>query len=171
MSIPDNVFKEIRRGNFPQTNPTMLEVVCSSFRQIAFRLDKLIDVLERGPDAEALAPITGPGQAYTPITRMVEMMRLDLASYPRDHQIRVIPNTGDKIMSNPLPYSIPILVTNQDNAQKLYYGASTATMTNAPIIEPEASKKIILSPNADLYGVVIGADITVAISNLDLPMV
>ncbi len=170
MSLPKNVWEEMRRGNFPQTEAGILEVICSVGRQLGYRLEKLIDVLERGPE-DLKAPLSGPGAAYTPIGRLVELMRLDLASYPRDHQVRTITNSGVKIMSNSLTYSIPILVTNEDNAQKLWYGSAPAAMTNAPIIEPEASKKIILSPNADLYGIVQGADISVGVSHLALPMV
>lgn len=171
MGLPPNVLDEMRRGSFPQVDPTMMEMLCSSFRQIAHRLDKLIDVLERGAEEEEVDLIFGPGGARTPIGRMLELMRLDLASYPRDHQIQTVTNTGDRIMSNSQAYSIPILVTNEDNAQLLYYGSSHASTLNAPIIEPESSKKIILTPSADLYGIVIGANITVAISNLDLPTV
>lgn len=174
MSLPPdaNIWERIRKGQFPITDASILEVVCSVGRQLGYRLEVLIETLQRGAEPDMEAPLSGPGGAYTPITRMVELMRLDLASHPRDHQLRTVTNAGgSKIMSNTTTYSIPILVTNQDNAQKLYYGSATATITNAPIIEPESSLKIILSPNSDLYGIVVGADITVSVSNLDLPMV
>jgi len=174
MALTPDVWEDIRRGNIGQTDAHILEVICSVGRQLAYRLERLIDVLERGPaeKEEALvAPTTGPGAAYTPVGRMVELLRLQLASYPRDHQVQTVTAAGVMVVSNTRPYSIALLITNEDNAQKLYYGAAPATTTNAPIIEPETSKKIILSPNADLYCRVIGADITVAISNLDLPTV
>lgn len=165
------VWDRMKRGDYSQTDGAILEVVCSVGRQLAYRLEKLIDVLERAPDEEGLGPTTGPGAQYTPVGRMVELMRLQLASYPRNHSIQVVTNAGDLIISNPLSYSIPVLITNQDNAQILWYGSAPATIINAPRIQPEASKKIILSPSSDLYGIVAGANITVAISNLDLPTV
>lgn len=171
MGLPDTVWERMRRGDYSQTDPAILEVVCSVGRQLAYRLEKLIDVLERAPEEPGLVPTTGPGVQYTPVGRMVELMRLQLASYPRDHAIKVVTNGGDLIISNLLPYSIPILITNQDNAQRLWYGSAPATINNAPLIEPEASLKIILSPSSDLYGIVSGANITVALSNLDLPTV
>lgn len=173
MGLPVNIWEKIRRGEYPQTDAGLAEVICSVGRQLAFRLEKLIDVLESGPEEpeEGILPISGPGVAYTPIGRMVELMRLDLASYPRDHSVMIVENTGTLLVTNSLSYSIPLLITNLDNAQLLYYGASPAAITNAPVIEPESSKKIILSPNRDLRGIVAGADINVAISNLDLPTV
>jgi len=65
------------------------------------------------------------------------------------------------------------MVTNEDNAQLLYYGSSTIQVgSNAPIIQPGQSLKINLSPSSDLYGICIGpASIAVGISSLDLPYV
>ena len=80
----DDILTQIQRGNFPSIGASQTEVLCSVARQLAFRLDKLIDVIERGEleeeEEELLAPVSGPGVAYTPIGRMVELMRLELAN-------------------------------------------------------------------------------------------
>jgi len=169
MGLPDNIWARIKRGDYSETDAGILEVICSVGRQLAYRLEKLIDVLERGPE-EPVIPIAGPG-AYTPMGRLIAFMRLDLASYPRDHSVVAVTNAGSLIVSNPLFHSIPILITNLSNAQFLYYGSSSVAITNGPIIDPETSHKILLSPSADLYGIVLGANINVAVSNLDIPTV
>jgi len=68
---------------------------------------------------------------------------------------------------------MPVLVTNLDNAQFLYYGSGTvAVLSNAPFIPPETPMKLLIPPSQDLYVVVAGpANVTVAISNLALPVV
>jgi hypothetical protein len=170
MGLPETLWDKIRRGEFPQTDAAIAEVLCSVGRQLAFRLDKLIDIWEHPPE-EPEAPLYGPGGAYTPIGRLVELMRLDLASYPRNHAVVVVTNAGVSMIANPLPYSIPVMVTNLDNAQFLYYGSPPAAINTSPIIDPEQSMKILVSPESDLYGIVAGADINVAISNLDLPTI
>jgi len=165
-----DVWEKIRRGDLGNIDASIQEVICNVGRQLAYRLEKLIDVLERGPEAPPIVTVA-PGLALTPEERMVALMRLATASYPRDHRTAAVTNAGDLIISNPNPFSIPVLLTNLDNAQFLYYGTSRATILNAPPIDPESKEKIILSPYADLYGIVLGAAINVAISNLDLPTV
>lgn len=170
MGLPPDLWEKIKRGDFASTDATILEVICSVGRQLAYRLEKLIDVLERGPEEPPLVTVT-PGLAMTPEERLVALMRLSVASYPKDHRIVAVTNAGDLIATNPLPYSIPILVTNLDNAQFLFYGTAISTVLNSPPIDPESKEKIVLSPNSDLFGIVIGAAISVAVSNLDLPVV
>lgn len=167
MALTPDVWEKFKRGDYGQVDAAIVEVLCSVGRQLAYRLDKLIDVLE--PDE--VLPGYRPGERHTPMGRLIELNRLELASYPKDHRIAVITNAGDLIINNPLPYSIPVLVTNLDNAQFLFYGTSRGTVLNAPLIDPESKEKIILSPNSDLFGIVLGAAINVGISNLDLPTV
>lgn len=171
MSLPNNdVWERLRHGELPETDATILEVMCSVGRQLAYRLEKLIDVIERGPD-DGLAPLFGPGAVTTPIGQMIQLMRLSMASYPRNHATVAVTNAGIVMISNPHPYSIPVMITNLDNAQFLYYGSSPASVLTAPLIDPESKQKIVLSPNSDLYGIVAGAAIAVAVSVLDLPTV
>ena len=170
MSLTPDVWEKIRRGDFTSVDASLMEVICSVGRQLAYRLEKLIDVLERGPEEAPVVTVT-PGLALTPEERLVALMRLAVASYPKDHRVVPVTNAGVLIATNPLPYSIPILVTNLDNAQLLFYGSTISTVLNSPIIDPESSQKIQLSPYSDLFGTVIGAAINVAVSNLDLPVV
>jgi len=170
-----DVLQRIQRGEWPDTGASEIDVICAVGRQLAYRLDKLIDVIQRGePEPEELlAPTTGPGVAYTPIGRMVELMRLELANLPKDHRTASIGTTRVPLAQNPYSYTIPILVTNLDNAQFLYYGSGTVSVSgNSPFIEPEKPMKLYLTPSQDLYVVVAGpANVTVAISNLWLPVV
>jgi len=170
IGLKDDVWEKLRRGEFSQTDGQILEVMCSVGRQLAYRLEKLIDVIERGPE-DGIAPLFGPGAVATSMGRMIELMRLSMASYPRNHATIPVTAAGVVMISNPHPYSIPVMITNLDNAQFLYYGSSPASILTAPLIDPEAKEKIILSPNSDLYGIVAGAAIAVAVSVLDLPIV
>ena len=169
MGLPPKIWERIRSGQFPDTDAGIVEALCSIGRQLAYRLEKLIDVLERGPEEPDL-PLSGPSSAVS-IARLVELMRLDLASYPIDHTTIAVTSSGVLLATNALPHSIPLMITNLSNADILYYGDSRATIANAPIIDPETSKKILLSPNSDLFGIVSGASISVAVSQLDRPTV
>jgi len=120
VQIKDDVWERLRRGEFPQTDGQILEVMCAVGRQLAYRLEKLIDVIERGPD-DGIAPMFGPGAAATPIGQMIQLMRLSMASYPRNHTTVTVTAAGIVMISNPHPYTIPVMVTNLDNAQFLYY--------------------------------------------------
>lgn len=171
MGLTPDVWEKIRSGDFAGIDATLIEVICSVGRQLAYRLEKLIDVLERGPEPDVTVTPTITGLAATPEERLVALMRLAVASYPKDHRVVVVTNAGVLLATNPLPYSIPILVTNLDNAQLLFWGTTISTVLNSPIIDPESSEKITLSPYSDLFGTVIGAAINVAVSNLDLPTV
>jgi len=102
----DDILTQIERGNWPSTGASQTEVFCSVARQLAYRLDKLIDVIERGEleeEEELLAPVSGPGVAYTPIGRMVELMRLELANFPRDHRTETVGIARIVLTSNPTP--------------------------------------------------------------------
>lgn len=170
----NEVLARIQRGEWPEMGPSEVEVICAAARQIAFRLDKLIDVIERQeipPELEA--PISGPGVAYTPIGRLVELTRLQLANFPKDHRTASIGTSREVLAQNAYSYTIPILVTNLDNAQFLYYGSGTVNASdNSPFIEPQKSMKLYLTPSQDLYVVVAGpGNVTVAVSTLWLPVV
>lgn len=170
----DEFLARIGGGNWPDMGTSEAEVICAVGRQLAYRLDKLIDLIERGEEREALiAPISGPGAAHTPIGRLVELQRLELANFPKDHRTVSVGTTRVALASNPYSYTIPILVTNLDNAQFLYYGSGPVNATNnSPMIDPEESMKLYLNPEQDLYVVVAGpGNVTVAVSNLALPVV
>lgn len=170
IGLKDDVWERLRRGELPQTDGQILEVMCAIGRQLAYRLEKLIDVIERGPE-DGIAPLFGPGAVATPIGQMIQLMRLSMASFPRNHQTVSVTNAGIVMISNPHPYTIPVMITNLDNAQFLFYGSAPASILTSPLIDPEAKEKINLSPNSDLYGIVAGAAINVAVSVLDLPIV
>ena len=46
MALPETLWDKIRRGEFGQTDAAIAEVLCSVGRQLAFRLDKLIDYIK-----------------------------------------------------------------------------------------------------------------------------
>ena len=169
--MADSIWEQIRRGEFPQAGTTIEEVICSVGRQLAVRIDKLIDVIQSAP--EGILPVGAAGLAITPMAQLIALMRLVQASYPRDLQVQTVGIAPATILIvNPNPYAIPVLVTNLDNAQLLHYG-STATMTvQSPILDTERSERVLVSANRTLFGVVAGpGNIQVGISNLDLPIV
>ena len=168
--MSEEIWEQIRRGEFPSTGATLEEVICSVGRQLAVRIDKLIDVIERAP--EGILPIGAPGLAIGANAQMVALLRLLAASFPRDHQVVAVTVAVTPLIVNPNPYAIPVLITNLDNAQLLHYGSALTITLQTPIIDTERSEKILVSANATLYGLVVGpAAIAVGVSNLDLPIV
>jgi hypothetical protein len=166
-----DLWEQIQRGEFPSTGATEREVICAVGRQLANRLDKLIDVIQRAP--EGIVPIGAPGLAITPMGQLIALMRLVTASFPRDNQILPVTTVATPLITNPNIFDIPVLVTNLDNAQLLHYGGSAATTTvQSPIIDTETTEKILVSANRTLFGIVVGPGaINVGISNLDMPIV
>lgn len=168
--MSSDLWEQIRRGDFPQAGTTIEEVICSVGRQLAVRIDKLIDVIERAP--EGILPIGAPGLAIGANAQTVALLRLLAASYPRDHQVVMVTVAVTPLIVNPNAFAIPVLITNLDNAQLLHYGSAATITLQTPIIQTETSEKVLVSANGTLYGIVVGpAAVAVAISNLDLPIV
>jgi len=165
-----NILEKIRHGEYPETSPTLEEVLCSVGRQLGFRLEKIIDLLENA--GIVIPPVGAPGYAITPTGQMIALMRLLAASFPRDLIVVNVTIAATPLVVNPNDFDVPVIITNLDNAQLLHYG-SAATMTiQSPIIQTETSEKLLVSASRTLYGIVAGpAAIAVGVSHLDIPIV
>lgn len=149
---------------FSDVEQDTIAALCAIGRQLAVRLDKLIEVSQ---EAQAAYVAGGPG--VMTLTELIELLRLDLASFPRDHRQVTVGNTPTLVFENPQNRTIPVLITNQDNAQILHYGQAAVTVTNGPTIGTKESLKVNVSQSSNLYGVVDAGTIEVGVSVLDLP--
>lgn len=153
---------------FPEISQDTIAALCAIGRQLAMRLDELIDLSKK---AQGIAPgITVPGLRPARVPEWIMLMRLLLASFPRDHAKLTVSDEATPLVENPSGDAVPVLVTNTDEAKLLYYGSSTLDIDTAPVIQPRASLKILVPGSSSLYGLVeAGGDITAAISSLDIP--
>jgi len=148
-----------RRGAFPDTGATDIEALCSAARQLAQLVGQIVYILENW-------------EADRNLARLVALARLDLASYPMDHQPVTIEITKTPIAHNVYEYPTALLLTNHDNAQILYYGAGSVTTVTGGILDPLTSTKIILPAGAELFGIVAGpGTVAASVSTLGLPNV
>ena len=165
MSLPANR----QPAMFPQVgSQDTIAALCAIGRQLAMRLDELIHIMQQ---AEGIAPGVPrpPGVPAERAPEWIELMRMLLASYPRAGAALTVGNSAKPIAQNTSSRPIPVLVTNQDHAQILYYGEATVEAGAAATIQPKESKKIIVPESTSLYGIVEGADIQVAVSSLVIP--
>lgn len=141
-------------------NPNTINALCSIGRQLAFRLDQIAFAL--GEEVGTREP--GPGE-------LEELLRLSLASYPRDHSEINVTDTRTPLVENKsMIRAARIIVTNNDHAHLLYYGNSTCGVGKSPVIQPEQSLPITLPRGRTLFGIVgAGLTITVAASVLEQP--
>lgn len=149
----------------PQLKPDDIASICTIARQLAVRIDDLIAQLAVSPERAFMYA----GRETGGIAEAVYLLRLHLASMPRDHKVVTVTNEATPILENPSGNVVPVMVTNNDNAQYLRYGVGTLAGDTAPIIAPRAKEKIHIPPSTTLYGIVGGGDITVAVSRLALP--
>lgn len=147
---------------FPGIDADPVSLACGIARQEILRLDII---------AQLLRELT-PTQIYGPdlyLGRLVDLMKLDLASMPADHTTVVVGNAPQLLVANLYGGPMPYIVTNLDNAQLLFYGTGDVSVTSGPVIGPNESEKIIVPVNYRLHGIVAGANINVALSRLALP--
>jgi len=165
-----DIWEKIRRGNYPETSATLEEVLCSVGRQLGFRLEKIIDLLEKA--GIEIPPLGAPGYVITPTGQMIALLKLLAASYPRDQIIVPVTIAATILVVNANDYDVPVIITNLDAAQLLHYGSAATMTVQSPIIQTESSEKLLVSPGRTLYGIVVGpAAIAVGVSHLDLPTV
>lgn len=160
-----DLFPEIR-------NPNTINALCSIGRQIAYRLDQIAVALGEDitPGARIDRLTQRPG-ARMDFAEMEYLLRLYLATYPRDHSEINVTDTRTPLVENKsMSAAAPVIVTNNDHAHILYYGNSTCGVGKAPVIQPEQSLPITLPKGRTLFGIVdTGLTITVAVSVLELP--
>lgn len=141
----------------PRVDTDMISALCAINRQLAERIDQLIEVTRTAAGDR----VRGESAAG--------LLRILLASMPRDHRVLVVGTSITPLAENRGHLDVPVLVTNYDHAQQLRYGTATLTDTSGPVIDPESTEKIVIPPNETLYGLVPTATIAVAVSTLFLP--
>lgn len=149
--------------------PANEAAICEVGFQLALRVDELISVMKeaRKDEMEYI-----PGVPGTPAARQVfltELIGLQVASFPRDHNTVPVLTTITKLVQNSSGRWIAVVVTNLDNAQPVFYGNATLTDTTGPLIAPRTKEKVILPPNETLYGIVDAGSVDVAVSTLARP--
>lgn len=153
----------------PRVDTDMITALCAMNRQLAMRIDELIEVIKRAARGEPMPGVPGVHVAPGARESVADLLRIALASMPRDHQVVTVGTAPTWIAENKSGLDVPVLVTNYDFAQQLRYGTATLTNTSGPLIDTEDSKKIVIPPNQTLYGMVPVATIQVAVSTLYLP--
>lgn len=154
----------------PRVDTDIISALCAVNRQLAERIDELIDIIKRTARGEPIPGVPGAPAVLPGAQESVAgLLRILLASMPRDHQIVTVGTTPTWMAENKSSLDVPVLVTNQDFAQQLRYGTATLTATTGPLIDPETTEKVVIPPNQVLYGLVPAATIDVAISTLFLP--
>lgn len=156
------IFPEIR-------NPNTINTLCSIGRQIAYRLDQIAVGL-----GEEIAPGMTVGArpgARMDYRELEELLKMSLASYPRDHSQITVTDTRTRLVENKsMRRAARVIVTNNDGAHLLYYGNSTCGVGKAPVIQPEQSLPITLPRGRTLYGIAdTGLTVLAAVSILELP--
>jgi len=151
----------------PRVDTDMISALCAVNRQLAQRIDELIDITKRVARGEPIpdGPVIMPGAREN----VADLLRILLASMPRDHQVVTVGTAPTWMAENKSGLDVPVLVTNYDHAQQLRYGTATLTDTSGPVIDPESTEKIVIPPNQTLYGLVPTATISVAVSTRFLP--
>lgn len=145
----------------PRVDTDFISALCAVNRQLAQRIDELISVLT----GAAPEPVVGQRED------VAGLLRLLLASMPRDHQVVTVGTGPTPIAENTGAFDVPVLLTNFDIAQRLRYGTATLTTTSGPVIDTETTQKVVIPSNQTLYGLVPTATIQVAVSRLYLPRV
>lgn len=155
---------------FPEMrNPNTINTLCSIGRQIAYRLDQIaVGLGEEIVPGMAVGARPGARMDYR---ELEELLRMSLASYPRDHSEITVTDTRTPLVENKsMQRAARVLVTNNDGAHLLFYGNSTCGVGKAPVIQPEQSLPVTLPVGRTLFGIVgTGLSITVAVSVLELP--
>lgn len=145
--------------------------ICEVGFQVALRLDELIDLI-RQAEPEGVEYIPGTGIPATPAGRnvfLIELVGLQLASFPRDHNKIAVTTTATPLMQNLSQRWMAVAVTNNGNSQEVRYGTATALADNAPLIPAKTTEKIVIPPNETLYAIVDSGSVDVAISTLATP--
>lgn len=154
---------------------SQMTALCEMSRQLAIRLDRLTAVMSQFP-AQMIQVLQVAGDLD--LGKLIEYMRLGLASVPMTHErVQVAGGTdgaGDPVaitpvIKNPTGRSIPMMLTNDHNAQLLRWGSDTLTQITGAILSSETSVIIVVPPNSYVYAVFPLFTGTVSISRLGIP--
>lgn len=149
--------------------------LCEISRQLALRLDRLTDVMSQFP-ARMLQVLESAGQLD--VRELTHYIKMSLASVPTTHEtVKVaggaVPSGAPvpitPVIKNPMDNSVPMMITNDDNAQLLFWGASTLTQTNGAILSSQETVIIVVPPNSYVYAIFPMFTGTVSISRLGIP--
>ncbi len=137
--------------------------LCSAFRQVVNRLDALTNALKVSPVLNALS---GMAPSFKNLERY---LRLSLASMPEQHQTITVVSTATRVIANSSNDDMAVMVTNDDVANDLRYGASTIDGIRGVVLKREESVKLIVPPSTEVYALFPLATGTVTVSKLILP--
>lgn len=146
--------------------------LCEMTRQVLNRMDALIQAITSIPltEPEILArgaPITGIDDL------LIGYIRLSMASVPVTHEVLQVEGGAavaiTPVIRNTSERTIPFMLTNNDNAQFLRWGADTLTVLNGAILKNETSVIITVSANSSIYAVFPVHTSTVSLSRLAIP--
>jgi len=105
--------------------------------------------------------------------KLIEYIRLGLASVPITHERVQVVGGEDvpitPVIKNPTGRSIPMMLTNDDNAQLLRWGSDTVTQINGAILSSEKTAIIVVPPDSYIYAIFPMFTSTVSISRLGIP--
>ena len=146
--------------------------LCDVTRQILHRLDSLIQAM-------TLSPVTAPSilRPGDPVVMhgfgdLIELFKLSMATVPVSHevvQVEAAPNKITTVIRNAGERTVPMLLTNNDNAQILRWGAETLTHLNGAVLKSESSAIINILPGTNVYAIFPLFTSTVSISRLGIP--
>ena len=144
--------------------------LCEMFRQLAVRLDRLTAVMSQFP-AQMIQVLQVAGDLD--LGKLIEYIRLGLASVPITHERVQVVGGEDvpitPVIKNPTGRSIPMMLTNDDNAQLLRWGSDTVTQINGAILSSEKTAIIVVPPDSYIYAIFPMFTSTVSISRLGIP--
>lgn len=146
--------------------------LCNVTRQVLNRLDSLIEAM-------TLSPVTAPAilRPGDPVVmqgfgELIRVFKLSMATVPVTHEVVQVPCTPSAItpvIVNPSERTIPMLLTNNDNAQIVRWGAETLTHLNGAILKSEESVIIHVLPGTTIYAIFPLFTGTVSLSRLGIP--
>lgn len=150
--------------------------LCEISRQVINRLDMLIEAITGSPlrTTDALRAIeAGDPLLMAGIATLTEYFRLSLASVPITHEVLQVAGGGlasiTPVIRNSSERTIPMMLTNDDNAQFVRWGADTLTVLNGAILKDSTSEIIRVLPNSIIYAIFPAFSSTVSVSRLGIP--
>jgi len=149
---------------------SQMTALCEMTRQLAVRLDRLTAVMSQFP-AQMIQVLQVAGDLD--LGKLIEYIRLGLASVPITHERVQVVGGEDvpitPVIKNPTGRSIPMMLTNDDNAQLLRWGSDTVTQINGAILSSEKTAIIVVPPDSYIYAIFPMFTSTVSISRLGIP--
>jgi hypothetical protein len=140
-------------------------------RQVLNRMDALIQAITSIPLTEP--EILARGAPITGDDLLIGYIRLSMATVPVTHEVLQVEGGAavaiTPVIRNTSERTIPFMLTNNDNAQFLRWGADTLTVLNGAILKNETSVIITVSANSSIYAVFPVHTSTVSLSRLGIP--